>query len=444
MPLKLDKSRTIFKANRKVIPGGVVSVNRAIKPEIAFIRGRGSRVWDADGNEYIDYHAAFSPYLLGHSDPDVNQAVKDGLDDNLSLMGSGTNPWEGMLAELMVKHSPAVDKVMFANSGSEVTYAAIRLARSYTSRNGIILMQGGYNGWHNDVAFNVMNPVDQIGPYVSPGEYPLRPISAGIPDNLFKNVHVINYNDLDSVSHIIRNFDIAAILLEPILQNIGIVKPKPDYLAGLRQICDSEGVVLIFDEVKTGFRHALGGYQSVCGVMPDLCTFGKAMANGYPIGAIGGREDIMNYLVHENAAKRVLVAGTYNAHPVPTLASIATIEKLAKNEKENYKRLYELGARMQGGLEKLFSEFGLTATVARQGSAFCVYFMDHPPVHWHDVAEHHDFSFDTEYRTRLIDEGIYHFPLPTKQGSLSLAHSDQDVDLTLEKTRAVLEMTQDA
>ena len=443
MPLNLKQSKKIFTSNRKVIPGGVVSINRAIQPEISFIRGRGSRVWDADDHEYIDYHAAFSPYLLGHCDPDVDQAVKDGIDDNLSLMGSGTNPWEGELAALMVKHIPSVDKAMFANSGSEVTYAAIRLARSYTGRNGVILMQGGYNGWHNDVAYNIMNSVDQIGPYVSPGEYPLKPITAGIPDNILQNIHVINYNDLDSVELMIKNFDIAAIILEPILQNIGIVKPQPGYLEGLRKICDRQGVVLIFDEVKTGFRHALGGYQSICGVLPDLCTFGKAMANGYPIGAIGGKEAIMHYLIHEDLSKRVLIAGTYNGHPIPTLASIATIKKLEKNENDNYARLYALGDKMQRGLEAIFSEFGITATIARQGSAFCVYFMDHEPIHWHDVAEHHDFAFDTKYRTLLIDEGIYHFPMPTKQGSISMAHTDKDIELTLEKTRTVLKKMQD-
>jgi glutamate-1-semialdehyde 2,1-aminomutase len=434
----LKKSAEIYAKNRNVIPGGVVSVNRAVAPEIAFVRGQGSRVWDADGQEYIDYHAGFAPYILGHNDPDVNAVVKQALDEGHTLMGAGTNPWEGRCAELIVQHVPSVEQVMLTNTGSEATFHAIRLARAYTGRNGVIVMQGGYNGWHNDVAVNVMTPLSVIGPRVSPGEYKKAPLSAGIPENVLDNVHVVNYNDLDSVRWVMEKYDIAVVITEPILQNIGIIKPKDGYLNGLRNLCDEQGVVLVFDEVKTGFRHAIGGYQSICGVMPDLSVFGKAIANGYPIGAIGGRADLMHYFVHEDAAKRVLIAGTYNAHPVPTAGAIGTMEKLALDAEGNYKRLYDLGAHMETGLVTLFDEFGIASTVCRQGSAFCVYLMDHAPVDWHDVAEHHNFEWDERYRKALIAQGIYHFPLPTKQGSISMAHSMDDIDLTLERTRAVL------
>ena len=436
--MALEKSAEIYKKNKNVIPGGVVSVNRAVAPEIAFLRGQGSRVWDADGNEYIDYHAGFAPYILGHNDPDVNAVVKKALDDGQTLMGSGTNVWEGRCAELIVEHVPSVEQVMLTNTGSEATFHAIRLARAYTGRNGVIVMQGGYNGWHNDVAVNVMTPLDVIGPRVSPGEYKKVPLSAGIPDHVLDDVHVVNYNDLDSIRWVMDNHDIAVVITEPILQNIGIVKPVEGYLEGLRQLCSERDVVLVFDEVKTGFRHAIGGYQSVCGVMPDLSVFGKAIANGYPIGAIGGRKDLMQYFVHEDVAKRVLIAGTYNAHPVPTAGAIGTMEKLATHVDETYGRLYDLGARMETGLVGLFEEFGIEATVCRQGSAFCAYFMDHAPVDWHDVASHHNFELDERYRKALIDLGVYHFPLATKQGSISLAHSEDDIDLTLEKTRVVL------
>src|SRR5262249_27133673 len=175
------RSQVLFERNRRVIPGGVVSLNRLVQPEIAFVRGRGSRVYDLDGNEYIDYHAGFAPYLLGHNDPDVNDAVRRALDDDLTLMGSGTNPWEGRLGELIVEHVPFVEEVQLTNTGSEATYHALRIARAHTGRNGVIVMQGGYNGWHNDVAFNVITPLEVVGPRVSPGEYPLAPITAGIP-----------------------------------------------------------------------------------------------------------------------------------------------------------------------------------------------------------------------------------------------------------------------
>jgi glutamate-1-semialdehyde 2,1-aminomutase len=433
-----DKSAELFERNRRFIPGGVVSLNRLVQPEIAFVRGRGSRVWDVDGNEYIDYHAGFAPYLLGHNDPDVNAAVRRVLDDELTLMGSGTNPWEGRLAELIVRHVPSVEQVQITNTGSEATFHAVRLARAHTGRDGVILMQGGYNGWHNDVAHNVMTPLAVLGPRVSPGEYPLAPLSAGMPRHQTADVHVVNFNDLDSVEYVARRQPIAAVLLEPILQNIGIVQPAAGYLQGLRALCDREGIVLVFDEVKTGFRHALGGYQSLCGVMPDLCVFGKALANGYPIGAIGGRAQIMGHFVDADPAKRVMIAGTYNAHPIATSAAVATVEKLVEREQEIYGRLEALGARMEAGLKGLLAEAGWTATLARQGSAFCAYLMDHAPVDWHDIAAHHDFERDLRYRLALIEKGIYHFPQPTKQGSISFAHTEADIDTTLERTREVL------
>src|SRR5437588_8832802 len=217
--LNHDRSAALFERNRRVIPGGVVSLNRLVQPESAFVRGRGSRVWDVDGNEYIDYHAGFAPYLLGHNDPDVNAAGRRALDEELTLMGSGTNPWEGRLAELIVRHVPSVEQVQLTNTGSEATFHAVRLARAHTGRDGVLIMQGGYNGWHNDVAHNVMTPLSVIGPRVSPGEYPLAPLSAGIPEHARQDVHVVNFNDLDSVEFVARRHAIAALLLEPILQN---------------------------------------------------------------------------------------------------------------------------------------------------------------------------------------------------------------------------------
>jgi glutamate-1-semialdehyde 2,1-aminomutase len=431
------KSKALLEANRKVIPGGVVSVNRATTPEISFNRGVGCRIWDVDGNEYIDYHAGFAPFVLGHNDPDVNAAVTKMFDDGLSLIGAGTNPWEGRLAELIVGYVPSVDKVMLTNTGSEATYHALRIARAVTGHDHLIVMQGGYNGWHNDVALNIMNSLEDVGPRVSSGEYPRRPLSAGIPAHVLEDVHVVNFNDLDSVAVVIDQNPVAAIILEPILQNIGIVKPQPGYLEGLRELCDRTGVVLVFDEVKTGFRHALGGYQSICGVHPDLSTFGKALANGYPMGAIGGREEFMNRFIDPDPLRRVLIAGTYNAHPIPTVAAIATLEKLAANDGQSYDHLYGLGERLESGLESVFDECGVTATVARQGSAFCVYFMDHAPRDWHDIAEHHDFELDKWHRDQLIKNGVFHFPLPTKQGSISLAHSEKEIDRTVEIVRDI-------
>jgi glutamate-1-semialdehyde 2,1-aminomutase len=222
------------------------------------------------------------------------------------------------------------------------------------------------------------------------------------------------------------------------LQNIGIVKPKPGYLQGVRDLCDRYGVVFVMDEVKTGFRHALGGYQSLCGVTPDLSVFGKAIANGYPLGAIGGKADIMNLFYDPDPKKRVMIAGTYNGHPMVMAAAIATMERLLREPEAVYGKLERLGALMEEGLVSLFKAHGVTATVARQGSAFCAYFMDHAPRCWHDIAEHHDMGRDLRYRRALIEAGVYHFPLPTKQGSISLAHTEAIVAATLEATDTVL------
>lgn len=192
------------------------------------------------------------------------------------------------------------------------------------------------------------------------------------------------------------------------------------------------------DEVKTGFRHALGGYQSIAGVLPDLCVFGKAIANGYPVGALGGKSEIMDLFNHPDASKRVLIAGTYNGHPIPMAACIATMEKLVREKDTLYPRFEEMGQKMESGLAKLFQQHGIAATVVRQGSAFCAYFMNHAPRDWHDIAEHHDMARDTRYRCALIEQGVYKFPLPTKQASISTAHSDADIEETLQATESVL------
>jgi glutamate-1-semialdehyde 2,1-aminomutase len=432
------KSLEILRKNREFIPGGVVSVNRAIQPEIVFVKGQGAYLWDAEGNRYIDYHAAFAPHFLGHNCPEVTEAVIRVLREGASLYGTGTTQLEGRLAELICQNVPCVESIQLLNTGSEATYQAIRLARAATGRDHVIVMQGGYNGWHNDVSCNLMTPLAQLGPRVSPGEYPYLPISAGIPLEHQKLVHPINFNDLESVEYVCDRYPVAALITEPILQNIGVVKPAPGYLQGLRKLADRLGFVLIFDEVKTGFRHAVGGYASLAGVNPDLAVYGKAVANGYPLAVLGGKKELMDYFVHPEMSKRVLLGGTYNAHPVPTIATIATVERLLANGGEVYRHVEMLGDRMQKGMEGIVSELDLKAVVSRQGSAFCLYFMDHCPTDWHDLARHHRFEEDERMRRDLIERGVYYFPLATKQCSISFAHTREDIDATLDHLRASL------
>lgn len=435
---RFQKSAAVLAQSRRFIPGGVNSINRAIQPAITFVRAEGAYMYDADGRRYIDYHAAFSPHFLGHNDPYVRDAVMRVLTNGESLYGAGSTVLEGRLAELICTRIPWVESLQILNTGSEATYQAIRLARAISAREHVIVMQGGYNGWHNDVACNLMTPLSIVGPRRSPGEYPFLPISAGIPKAHQELVHPINFNDLDSVRYVCERYKVAALITEPILQNIGVVKPQPGYLEGLRRLADEFGFVLIFDEVKTGFRHALGGYAAVSGVRPDLVVYGKAVANGYPIAIVGGRRDYLDYFVHRDPGKRVLAAGTYNGHPVPVAASIATIERLLANDGAVYRHVEQLGAQMERGLKEIIVRRGLKATVGRQGSAFCLYFMDHLPVDWHDVAGHHDFGLDERLRQEVIGRGVFCFPLATKQWSLSAAHTEDDVKATLRAVDAGL------
>ncbi len=388
-------------------------------------------MWDVEGNKYLDYHAAFGPYVLGHNDPHVNDAVHKVIDQGSSLFGTGTTELEGRLGQLLCDSVPFVDSIQVLNTGSEATYQAIRLARAATGRSHIIKPQGGYHGWHNDVACNLMTPLSDLGERRTADEYPFLPISAGIPKGHSDLVHNVNFNDLESVEVVCRKYDIAAFIIEPILQNVGVVRPLPGYLEGLRELADKYGFVLIFDEVKTGFRHALGGYSAISGVVPDLVVYGKAIANGYPMAVVAGKKKLMDLFVAPDAASRVLLAGTYNGHPVPVAAAIATIERLGADGAAVYRHLELLGAQMQAGLEDIFRKDCTTAKVARQGSAFCTYFMDHLPVDWHDVAMHHDTEMDRLLRRKLLDQGVYFFQLPMKQCSLSAAHTTADVDMTL-------------
>jgi glutamate-1-semialdehyde 2,1-aminomutase len=440
MPRVHSKSCELLKRNEQFIPGGLASINRMADPCIAFVRANGSRLWDADGNEYIDFHAGFAPYILGHNDPDQNAAVIRAIQSDRSNYGSGPTEDEGELARLFLRCVPTADKVQFFNTGSEATAQAIRVARAWTGRDHVILMQGGYNGNQNVVAANLMNTVEQLGGrQVIGDEYPLIPITAGIPRQEQQLLHAVEFNDLEAVRTLAGRYDVAAVITEPALQNVGVVKPKPGYLEGLRTLADKAGFLLIFDEVKTGFRAALGGYQSLCGVTPDLSTFGKAMANGYPIAALAGKQPYMDLAISTDAARRVLIAGTYNCHPIPVAAAAACLNKLADAAADVYGHLERLACRLEEGQRKLFAAHRVTATISRIGSAHCVYFMNHEPANWWEIITEHNFEYDRRYRRELIDRGVYHFPVPTKQGSISFAHTEDDVDKALEATDAVLQ-----
>lgn len=424
---------SVLAHNSAYIPGGISSINRIIDPPIAFARGAGAYLWDVDGKRYVDYHAAFAPFFLGHNFAPVSEAVVEALRNGESLYGAGPSVLEGRLAELLCKNVAAVEKVCLLNTGSEATSLAVRLSRAITGRQHVIVVQGGYNGNHDELACNVFNSIGEIGPRVSPGEYPLRPNGAGTVLSANHFVHPINFNDLESVRYVCRRYPVAAMIIEPVLQNIGVVLPKEGYLAGLRRLADELGFLLIFDEVKTGFRHALGGYSEICGVVPDLVTYGKAVANGFPLAIVGGKQDYMDYIVHKDPAKRPFVAGTYNGHPVGVAAAIATIQYLLTNSAQVYKCVEQLGQRIETGLRDVFAAHGVTASIVRQGSAFSYYLMPHTPADFHDILAYHDFEQDVRLRRALVERGVFFVPIASKQCSISAAHSVADIDFTLEQ-----------
>jgi glutamate-1-semialdehyde 2,1-aminomutase len=297
-------------------------------------------------------------------------------------------------------------------------------------------MVGGYNGWHNDVARVVLPSLAQIGPRRIGGEYPFLASSAGIPEDVKQKVHCVNFNDLESLEYVMKKYPVACVLTEPVLQNVGVVLPKAGYLQGLIELCENYEAVCILDEVKTGFRSALGGYQSIAKVTPHLSVFGKAIANGYPMGVIGGKKEIMNLFDAKDPEKRVLIAGTYNAHPINTAAALATL-KILQNPKV-YEHISLISNLWYDGLEAVFNEKGLPAVVSRNASASCTYFCDRAPLDIHDILQNHDFDFDLKYRKALIDKGIYQIPIACKQNSVSYAHSEHDIYKTLDITRQYL------
>lgn len=435
---RYTKSRTLTEKSAKSIAGGAVLLDRRIDPPIVFVRALGNRLWDADGNEYTDFHAAFASHILGHNHPEVNAAVSKAMESGWSLMSSGATEWDMRLAELLRACVPSMERVQFTSSGNEAVAQAIRLSRAWTGRDDIIVTLGGYNGWNNDVAQAMMPDPETIGPRQNSGEYQFPQTSAGIPETVRNQVHVVNFNDVASVEEIMRRYPTACVITEPVLHNVGVIPPQPGYLTTLRKLCDQYGALLVFDEVKSGFRTTLAGYQSVVGIKPDLSVFGKTIANGYPLGVVGGRASVMALLDSPDPAWSVRLIGSYNAHPFTAAAAIATLEILQRDDIALYQRLEALGSRLQKGLELVFDELGVEATISRVGSAFCVYFCDHVPVDWHDLMSHHNFDLDRVYRRALIERGLYLFPQPCRQGSLSAAHTREDITRFIEASCAIL------
>jgi glutamate-1-semialdehyde 2,1-aminomutase len=409
------------------MPGGVNTSLRRVEPRLVFSRAAGAIITDADGKDYVDYHAAFGPIILGHNFEAVNRRAIEAM-ETIDLIGTGTTELEIELARKICQHIPSAQKVLFCNAGSEATYQALRLARAVTGRKKIIKFQGCYHGWHDAVAMNVISSADRIGQ--------MDPLSAGSLPEVLSHTIVCEFNSLEAVEKAVaeNRGHISAIIVEPIPHNIGCVLPKPGFLEGLREISRLDGAVLIFDEVITGFRHSLGGYQKICGVTPDLTTLGKAMANGYPIAALCGKRDLMDRF-NTNPGGDVFFAGTYNGHPAGCAAALATIETIESQPVHDH--VFRLGDKMRSGLEGIVDRLGIRATVAGFGSVFLTYFMEGPIENYSDLLRN-DQQLMVMYRRRLIERGIFKLPLNLKRNHISFSHTDQHVERTLQVAEDVL------
>jgi len=419
-------SAALFDRARQVIPGGVNTSLRKVEPQIVWSRAEGAYLYDVDGNAFLDYHAAFGPIILGHAHPGVAAGVAE-QQRSLDLIGVGTSELEIRAAEKIVEHVPSAEQVLFCTSGSEATYHAVRVARGATGRRAIVKFQGHFHGWHDHLLANVISPPDRMGR--------LDPLSSGILPDVHAELIVLEWNDLDGLEQVMaeRGREIAAVILEPIPHAIGVVMPEQEFLTRLRALTREHGVVLVFDEVVTGFRHALGGYQAISGITPDLTTLGKAMANGYPCAAICGRRDLMQHF--NTSDGDVFFSGTFNGHPLTMAACLATIEAL--EEPGLYERLFALGERMRRGLEDIIERLGMEAFPRQFGSVFVTYFMSPPANSYRDLLRNDDEMY-LDFHRGMLDRGFYMLPMALKRNHISASHTESDIDRTLEAADEVL------
>jgi glutamate-1-semialdehyde 2,1-aminomutase len=410
-----------------VIPGGVNSGQRRVPglEDLVVTATSGATFTDAEGRTYTDYHAAFGPPLLGHNDPDVDAAVA-ATARSVGLMGVGVTPVEIELAERLCELVPSVERVLLTETGSEATFHAIRVARAATGRRHVIKFQGCYHGWHDAVAMNVISLPENVGRR--------DPLSKGVLPEVTEATIVCRFNDADDVERALTEHDVAAIILEPIPHNIGAVLPEEGFLERLRELATKHGTVLIFDEVITGFRHALGGYQSIAGVTPDLTTLGKAMGNGWPISALGGSAELMD-LFSTTPGRPAFFAGTFNGHPPTAAAALATIEKLQREPVHEH--VFRLGERTRAELAELYARLGVPAVVSGYGSVFLTYFLEGPVRSYDDLLAN-DVDLFVGYRRELMKEGIFELPLNLKRSHFSYAHTDADVERLLEATEVAV------
>jgi glutamate-1-semialdehyde 2,1-aminomutase len=416
----------LYSEAQRVIPGGVNSPARSWGAvggtPIFFAKGKGSHVWDADGNEYIDYVCSWGPLILGHADDGVVSAVTDAAQVGTSF-GAPTEA-ENQMASLVAQAYPSVSLVRFVSSGTEAAMSALRLARAFTGRDKIIKFQGGYHGHADALLVAAGSGATSHG----------VPDSAGVTDSFAQDTLIAQFNDIDSVS---THFDeypdsIACVIVEPVAGNMGVVPPDDGFLEGLRTLTTERGALLIFDEVITGFRVALEGAQGIYGVTPDLTCFGKIVGGGMPVGAYGGREDVMNVV---SPLGPMYQAGTLSGNPVAMAAGIETVTRL--QAPEAYQQLEENAALLADGLNAVFAEAETPLTINRVGSMMTLFFNPGPVNGWESVSQSDRDGF-TRFFHNMLDEGVYLPPSPFEAMFVSLAHTTEDIERTIEAARNAL------
>jgi glutamate-1-semialdehyde 2,1-aminomutase len=427
MKTAMSRNETLFEQSQTVIPGGVNSPVRAFRSvggtPVFFARANGAYVWDADGKRYTDYVGSWGPAILGHAHPGTVKAVQDAAANGLSF-GAPSEP-ELTIAYKIRELVPSIEKVRLVSSGTEATMSAIRLARGFTGRSKFIKFEGCYHGHADFLLVKAGSGALTFG----------NPTSAGVPAAVAAETLVLDYNDVAGLERTFAEIgnEIACIIVEPFAGNMNLVKPTPEFMAAMRRLCDAHGALLIFDEVMTGFRVALGGAQSVLGIKPDLTTLGKVIGGGMPVGAFGGRADVMDALAPVGP---VYQAGTLSGNPVSVAAGLATLN--AVSQPGFYDALGAKTLALCEGLNMAAKDAGVTFCADCQGGMFGLYFADNPPETFAEVMASNRETFNRFFHA-MLDKGFYLAPSAFEAGFVSATHSDEDIAATVAAAREVFE-----
>ncbi len=412
------KTESLFDRSKQIMPGGVSSPVRYVEPYPLYAeRGDGSKLTDVEGNQYIDYCMGYGPLLLGHGLPEpVEEKVKDQIDRGV-LFGLSSEI-EVEFAEFLVELVPSLEMVRFVNSGSEATMAAIRAIRGYTGKDKIVKIAGGFHGAHDSVLVEAGSGAVDI------------PASDGIPEDFVRHTLQVPFNDPGKLEEVLEDYssEIAGIIMEPMMGNAGVIPPEEGYLERVRELANEHDVLLVFDEVITGFRLGLGGAQEYFGITPDLTTMGKIAGGGFPIGLFGGKREIMSEISPQG---NTYEAGTFNGHPV---ALVAGYNLLKYVEKEGvYDKVNDLGEKLREGLKEL-TEGIERYQIAGLGSTFKVFFadLDRPPRNYSEAKSCRDEEWKKEFRPKMLDEGVFLPPSQYETQFISFAHSEKDIEKTLD------------